>query len=361
MDHHRRSRSGASSGHLHSIESVLDILEDHDHDDFRATNQLPPLKDEGLLNSIVTHLKSSEQNLCPSPPDDSRLKVTRRKTYSRRQSPSPEPPPFMERRNSTWISTVRSYLSHKTSKSPSRNQRLAELYELYVPVPQTEKELDKFLLSVWGNDVTGPSFDMDPQTAMEIEELKFFYDRKLCELKQNYKVHLSELAHLADTSCTAHRDAELMRAVSEAKSKIKCFDRLRFSLKEEVAQTILELLPESLMLSKKLSPKATSIMTRWFKQHDHYPYPTPRQKEDLARKCAITVERVTNWFVKQRAGTAPTVRGKRRTQSRRRGKRRPRKAKRGKRKRGRAKAKRKGRKKGRNKLVIRHVTRRLVF
>lgn len=353
--HHKRSRSGAS---LHSIESVLDILEDHDHDDFRTSNQLPPLKDERLLESIVTHLKSSEQNLCPSPPNQSRLRVTRRKTYSRRQSPSPEPPRIMERRNSTWISTVRSHLSNKASKSPSRNRRLAELYEQYVPAPQTEKELDKFLLSVWGNDVTGPSFDTDPQAAMEIEELKEFYDNKLCELKRNHKVHLSELAHLADTSCTAHEDTELMMAISEAKSKIKCFDRLRFSLKEELAEAILELLPESLLLSKKLSSKAASTMTRWFKQHARHPYPTAKQKEDLARKCAITVERVSNWFVKQRACTTPMARKRRCVQSRRR---RPRKAKRAKRKRGRAKAKGRGRKRGRRMLVVRHVRRRLVF
>lgn len=359
---------------------MLDILEDHDHDDFRTTNNLPPLKDEDVLQSIVTHLKSSEHNLCPSPPDESSLMITRRKTYSRRQSPSPAPPRKRRRvssprkrrraqprpkrrRDSTWVSNVRNYLSEKTSKSPSRKRRLSELYEPYVPVPQTEKELDKFLLGVWGNDVSGPSFETDPQTAQEIEELKSFYDKKLCELKQNHKIHLSELAHLADTSCTAHEDNELVMAVNEAKDKIKCFDRLRFSLKEQVAEAILELIPEGLMLSKKLSRKSAGLLTRWFKQHFKYPYPTRKQKEDLARKCAITVERVSNWFINQRASTIRRARRKQCpcTRSRGRGRRRSkRKAKQGKRKRGRAKRKGKGRKKGRRKLVIRHVRSRTI-
>lgn len=227
------------------------------------------------------------------------------------------------------------------------------MYGPHVLPPQTEKELDKFLLSVWGNEVSGPSFDMDPQTALEIGEMKDFFDRKLCELKQNYKVHLSELAHLADTSCTAHPDRELVSAVSEAKSQIKCFDRLRFELKEQMAATILELAPESLILSKRLSPRAASSMNRWYLQHSHYPYPTAKQKQDLARKCAVSVEQVSNWFSRQRACTTRKRTRKRRVPSRARrttaGRRRRRRARRG-----------KGRKRGRSKVVVR-VRRRIVI
>lgn len=364
MDHQGRGRAGASRaskypkypGHIHSIQSILDILE---HDDYTNLPKIP-LKDEGVLRSIVTHLKTSESNLCPSPPDHSRLKVTRRRTYKRKRSPSPNS--IMERRDSTWSSTIKSYLANKISKSQSREQRLTTLCEqASAQVPQTEKELDKYLLSVWGNVLSGPSIDVDDEAAIEIEDLKYFYDRKLRELKQNYKVDLSELSHLASTSCTAHEDQELTEAVSEAKVKAKCFDRLRFALKEQMAKTILEILPESLMFGKRLSPWAVSVMTQWFKRHLHHPYPTAEQKEDLATKSAITVEQVSTWFSRKRATTPfkrSGVKRKGRSQRRRRilcgkGKRR------GKGKRGKAKGKGK-KNKGKERLVVRHIRRRQI-
>ena len=173
-------------------------------------------------------------------------------------------------------------------------------------VPQTEKELDKFLLSVWGNRHTGPNVEIDDgDAAAEIEELKLFYDRKLSELKRNYKVHLSELSHLADTSCTAHKDRELLEAIQEAKTRLKCFDRLRFDLKEQVAKTIVSILPESLVLSKKIPSKAVRILSEWFHRHMDYPYPTAKQKEVLASKCAVTPEQVSSWFGRRRTSSKP--------------------------------------------------------
>jgi hypothetical protein len=256
----------------------------------------------------------------------------------------------MPRRNSTWVATIKSYLRNKSSKSPSRKRRLKQIYVEHVPAPQTEKALDKFLLSVWGNDVASPSYEVDPLTALEIEELKCFYEKKMSELKRNYKVHLSELAHLADTSCTAHKDKELIRAVDRAKSQIKLFDRLRFSLKEQVAATILDIIPESLLLCKRIPPKAASIMNRWYQQHTRHPYPSAKQKQDLAKKCAITIEQVSTWFTRQRALCRPCKRSKRCVRRRARCRRKI-----CSRKRSRAKPKGKGRK-----IIVKHV-RRVVF
>lgn len=344
----RAAAAGYNPGYSHNtIESVLDIIADHDHEDFKTTNLLP-LKDEGLLESIVSHVNTSRRGICPSPPEQTKVKVTRRRTYSKRRSRSPTHEPI-KCRDSTWTSSVRSYLANKISKSQSRIQRLSDILEPVVLVPQTEKELDKFLLSVWGNEVAGPSFEIDPQTAIEIEELKEFYDKKMCELKQNHKLHLSKLEHLADTSCTAHRDWELTTAINDAKSKIKNFDRLRFDLKQQVAGTILEVIPESLVLGKRLSSKAASIMARWLKQHLNHPYPSAKQKQDLARRCAITVERVSTWFSGQRSKRRRKGKKKRRARSRSRGS-RSRKGKRGRGKRG-GKTKSKGMKR----LVLRRI------
>ena len=279
-------------GHVHSIDSVLDILE--------GDHALPPVHDHGVLESIVSN-KACED--CQFEPE-TRVKVTRRTTYTTPtpcRSPCPDHWTIMKRRNSTWADTIRRYLTRVTSKSPSRRRKLKEIYAHYhVPTPQTEKELDKFLLCVWGNPVCGPTVKLDQRTYLEIQELKDFYDTKLQELKQDYKVHLSQLAHLADTSCRSD-DRQLLKVVKEEKRKVKCFDRLRFNLKEQVAAAILQLIPESLSISKRVSCKAFRIMTRWYEEHAHHPYPTARQKQSLARRCAITVEQVSNWFSRERA------------------------------------------------------------
>lgn len=336
-----RERPGSPS-RLHTIESILDIL---GNDTF---NNLPPLRDEGVLESIVSHLKNSEKENCPSSPDCSELKVVRRRTYKRRPTPSPDP--MMERRNSTWTSTIRSYLNNKASKSlEKKKQELSQMSLVESSqVPQTEKELDKFLLFVWGNKHTGPNIEMDHDIAAEIEELERFYDRKLSELKQNYKVHLSELSHLADTSCTAHKDRELLAALHEAKTRLKCFDRLRFDLKEQVAKTIVSILPESVVLSKKIPSKAVRVMNEWFHRHMDYPYPTARQKEVLASKCAVTSKQVSNWFGRRRTSSKPKSRLRSRPLHRRR-------ARNQRKKRPKRKLQRRGKRSIKERLVIRRI------
>lgn len=50
-----------------------------------------------------------------------------------------------------------------------------------------------------------------------------------------------------------------------------------------------------------LPKRATEILTRWFNNHIHHPYPTEADKEELSRKTNLKVHQISNWFVNMRA------------------------------------------------------------
>lgn len=380
--HHLRSHSGASCSsdvpcpdhppHIHSASSLLDI--------FEGDRSLPPVQDEGVLQRIVTRT-SFDNDLELSSPEPAqnanktRVRFARRTAFSQTHSPSRSPSPcpspspslspppcpeyetIIKRRNSNWAKAIRHNLVNITSRSPCRRQKLRRVLAYFnVPAPQTEKEIDKFLLCVWGNKCAGPTFKMDRRTSLEVQELKDFFDRELQELKKDYKIRLSQLSQLAEDS-SASSKSQFSKAMREEQKKVKCFDRLRFNLKEQIAAAILQLIPESLSICKRLSPRATRNLTCWYEKHSKHPYPTASQKETLARRCAITVDQVNNWFISKRTRTAQerrTARGRR--QRRRRtaeGRRKRRK------KRRRRQVTARGR--GINEVIIRHVRRRLLL
>ncbi|KPM08721.1 homeobox protein extradenticle-like protein [Sarcoptes scabiei] len=57
------------------------------------------------------------------------------------------------------------------------------------------------------------------------------------------------------------------------------------------------------MLERKrrnFSKQATEILNEYFYSHLSNPYPSEEAKEELARKCSITVSQVSNWFGNKR-------------------------------------------------------------
>ncbi|KAJ4427689.1 hypothetical protein ANN_25338 [Periplaneta americana] len=62
--------------------------------------------------------------------------------------------------------------------------------------------------------------------------------------------------------------------------------------------------PGSLKASKRkrrnFSKQASEILNEYFYSHLSNPYPSEEAKEELARKCGITVSQVSNWFGNKR-------------------------------------------------------------
>lgn len=51
---------------------------------------------------------------------------------------------------------------------------------------------------------------------------------------------------------------------------------------------------------RNFSKQATEVLNQYFYQHLSNPYPSEDAKEELARKCQITVSQVSNWFGNKR-------------------------------------------------------------
>ncbi|KAJ4352092.1 homeodomain super [Didymosphaeria variabile] len=49
-----------------------------------------------------------------------------------------------------------------------------------------------------------------------------------------------------------------------------------------------------------LPKEATAILKKWFQDHRDSPYPTEDEKMDLCRKCGLTLNQVSNWFINAR-------------------------------------------------------------
>ncbi|XP_010137266.1 PREDICTED: pre-B-cell leukemia transcription factor 3-like, partial [Buceros rhinoceros silvestris] len=51
---------------------------------------------------------------------------------------------------------------------------------------------------------------------------------------------------------------------------------------------------------RNFSKQATEILNEYFYSHLSNPYPSEEAKEELAKKCSITVSQVSNWFGNKR-------------------------------------------------------------
>lgn len=51
---------------------------------------------------------------------------------------------------------------------------------------------------------------------------------------------------------------------------------------------------------RNFSKQATDILNQYFYQNLQNPYPSEEAKEELARKCSISVSQVSNWFGNKR-------------------------------------------------------------
>lgn len=175
--------------------------------------------------------------------------------------------------------------------------------------PQTEEQLDQFLAEVWEKDVATDQLQPASPYVQKVTELKGFYDRKLAEILQREATFVNEIHYHDETTPLIPADelnleSRLKNVILEAQVSYR-YDNLRFTLKQEVAQTILSLRGHYVSSMGKqrrnLPPKATKLMNQWFECHLDHPYPSDQEKRTLASQGGITVEQVSTWFSNKRS------------------------------------------------------------
>ncbi|XP_024086234.1 homeobox protein extradenticle isoform X3 [Cimex lectularius] len=83
----------------------------------------------------------------------------------------------------------------------------------------------------------------------------------------------------------------------------KKFSSIQMQLKQSTCEAVMILRSRFLDARRKrrnFSKQASEILNEYFYSHLSNPYPSEEAKEELARKCTITVSQVSNWFGNKR-------------------------------------------------------------
>jgi len=149
----------------------------------------------------------------------------------------------------------------------------------------------------------------NPESAIEHSD----YRAKLTQIRQIYHTELEKYEQ-ACNEFTTHvvnllreqsrtrpiAPKEIERMVSIIRKK---FTAIEMQLKQSTCEAVMILRSRFLDARRKrrnFSKQATEILNEYFYSHLSNPYPSEEAKEELARKCGITVSQICNWFGNKR-------------------------------------------------------------
>ncbi|XP_068096063.1 pre-B-cell leukemia transcription factor 1 isoform X3 [Hyperolius riggenbachi] len=154
------------------------------------------------------------------------------------------------------------------------------------------------------------------------------YRAKLSQIRQIYHTELEKYEQ-ACNEFTTHvmnllREQSRTRPISpkEIERMVSIihrkFSSIQMQLKQSTCEAVMILRSRFLDARRKrrnFNKQATEILNEYFYSHLSNPYPSEEAKEELAKKCGITVSQVSNWFgnkrirYKKNIGSKQTERG----------------------------------------------------
>ncbi|XP_053871152.1 LOW QUALITY PROTEIN: pre-B-cell leukemia transcription factor 2 [Malaclemys terrapin pileata] len=139
------------------------------------------------------------------------------------------------------------------------------------------------------------------------------YRNKLAQIRQIYHAELEKyeqacneftthvmnlLREQSRTRPVAPREIERMVGIIHRK-----FSSIQMQLKQSTCEAVMILRSRFLDARRKrrnFSKQATEVLNEYFYSHLSNPYPSEEAKEELAKKCGITISQVSNWFGNKR-------------------------------------------------------------
>ncbi|XP_023810226.1 pre-B-cell leukemia transcription factor 1 isoform X2 [Oryzias latipes] len=139
------------------------------------------------------------------------------------------------------------------------------------------------------------------------------YRAKLSQIRQIYHTELEKYEQ-ACNEFTTHvmnllREQSRTRPISpkEIERMVNIihrkFSSIQMQLKQSTCEAVMILRSRFLDARRKrrnFNKQATEILNEYFYSHLSNPYPSEEAKEELAKKCSITVAQVSNWFGNKR-------------------------------------------------------------
>ncbi|KAM9393372.1 pre-B-cell leukemia transcription factor 4 isoform 3-T3 [Pholidichthys leucotaenia] len=139
------------------------------------------------------------------------------------------------------------------------------------------------------------------------------YRAKLAQIRQIYHAELEKyeqacseftnhvmnlLREQSRTRPISPKEIERMVAIIHRK-----FSSIQMQLKQSTCEAVMILRSRFLDARRKrrnFNKQATEVLNEYFYSHLSNPYPSEEAKEELAKKCGITVSQVSNWFGNKR-------------------------------------------------------------
>ncbi|CAF1560630.1 unnamed protein product, partial [Didymodactylos carnosus] len=159
------------------------------------------------------------------------------------------------------------------------------------------------------NVTGGNGNNLDSDSALEHSD----YRAKLAQIRQIYHAELEKYEQHCNDFCS--HVVTLLREQSQARPITareidrmvdiirKKFSSIQLQLKQSTCEAVMILRSRFLDARRKrrnFSKTATEVLNEYFYSHLSNPYPSEDAKEELARKCAISVSQVSNWFGNKR-------------------------------------------------------------
>ncbi|KAL3320542.1 hypothetical protein Ciccas_000774 [Cichlidogyrus casuarinus] len=187
--------------------------------------------------------------------------------------------------------------------------------EANTPDPQLLR-LDKMLVAegVTGSGALSNDLEGDLSMSGDSNQIEHAdYRTKLAQIRQIYHAELEKYKNACD-EFTGHvvnllREQSRSRPISNSEIELmvgiirRKFRLIETQLKQSTCEAVMILRSRFLDARRKrrnFSKEATEVLNEYFYSHLANPYPSEEAKEELAKKCGITVSQVSNWFGNKR-------------------------------------------------------------
>jgi len=159
-----------------------------------------------------------------------------------------------------------------------------------------------------GNPIAAPP-SISPDTSIEhsdykaqLGQIRTVYHQELEKYDQSCQEFTTHVMNLlreqSRTRPITPKEIERMVGIVQKK-----FASIQVQLKQSTCEAIMILRSRFLDQRRKrrnFTKKSTEVLNEYFYSHLANPYPSEEAKEELARKCGISVSQVSNWFGNKR-------------------------------------------------------------
>ncbi|CAJ0955223.1 unnamed protein product, partial [Mesorhabditis belari] len=144
--------------------------------------------------------------------------------------------------------------------------------------------------------------DIEEDYKMQMNQLRSAFEETRADMKKDCEAMKQKVCEVLEVqkSFRPISDEDKHKSMDLVERR---FQKAEYQMKQVVCNQALVLSNSCLDARRKrrnFSKEATAVLQEFFNTHADHPYPTDEEKAELAKKCNITVQQVSNWFGNRR-------------------------------------------------------------